>query len=64
MCDHRYFQSCANSYYDSRLQCRVEVRQSVCMKCGKTEESKAYLRDPPKKRSLPKFIHDDLSTVR
>lgn len=63
MCDHRYVQSCIQRYYDSNMQCNVEVRQTVCTRCGKTEESKAYLRDPPKGRKLPKFIHDDLCSI-
>lgn len=57
MCKHSFTEMIKTSYYDKRLECRVQKIRRTCTKCGKTEKEIVYLKE----RELPKFIHEDMT---
>ena len=63
MCNHIWNSQIKTSYYDQQQKCRVEKIIHTCIFCGKTRKETVYVKDPPRKRKLPKFIKDDLSNV-
>ena len=63
MCNHIWNETIKKTYFDKNTLCRTEIRIMTCIFCGKQVKELIRVKDPPRKRKLPKFIKDDLSSV-